>query len=336
MKALTWVFFLGILLLAACGKEEEVAEEYPLVYPSHFPEPVYKFENNPFTMNGFTLGRKLFYDPILSVDSTIACANCHATVHYFADHNLSLSSGVYGRIGVRNSPAIFNTLWNESFMWDGGVNHIEFSGLPAMTDPREMDETIANILVKLRNDSQYPALFKDAFGTEEITDQYLFYALSQFTASIISSTSKYDYYIQGKAEFTELETQGLAVFRANCETCHKEPLLTDYTFRNTGLDSEFSDLGRARITLNPDDIGKFKVPTLRNVLHTYPYMHDGRFRSIDQVLDHYANPVQSPTLDPLLSNGIALTETERTQLKAFLKTLTDEEFLTKKFLYEPR
>lgn len=336
MTRLVNIFLVGLLLLSSCGKEEDVNELYPLVYPPHFPEPVYKFEGNPFTLDGFALGRKLFFDPILSVNNTVSCGSCHATVHYFADHNIALSTGVYGRTGIRNAPVAFNLMWNKAFMWDGGVNHIELSGFPAMTDTNEMAETMNGILLKLQTSQEYPALFEKAFGEGPITDQHLFHALTQFSAAVVSATSKYDYFIQGKANFSELELTGLEVFRSKCETCHQEPLFTDYSFRNNGLDEVFTDLGRARITQNQDDLGKFKVPTLRNVLHTYPYMHDGRLRSIDEVFDHYSSGVQyTASLDPLLIGGISLSEEERSQLKAFLRTLTDEEFLQNRLFYEP-
>ncbi|MCB9255964.1 MAG: cytochrome-c peroxidase [Chitinophagales bacterium] len=336
MKRLVRLFLLGIILLSSCAKEEDINEVYPLVYPPHFPEPVYKFEDNPFTLEGFALGRKLFFDPILSINNTISCGSCHAPVHYFADHNVALSTGVYGRTGIRNAPVAFNLMWNEAFMWDGGVNHIELSGFPAMTDTNEMAETMNGILFKLQNSPEYPALFEKAFGEGPITDQHLFYALTQFSASVVSATSKYDYYIQGKLDFSEVELAGLELFRAKCEACHQEPLFTDYSFRNNGLDLVFTDLGRARITQNQEDLGKFKVPTLRNVLHTYPYMHDGRFRNIDEVLDHYSSGIQnSASLDPLLSQGISLSEQDKANLKAFLRTLTDVEFLENRLYYEP-
>lgn len=330
------LYFLLVLLLA-CGKDEDTPEEITLVYPSHFPAPHYQFEGNAFTKEGFELGRQLFFDPLLSLNNTVSCGSCHAQTHFFADHNVSVSTGVFGRQGIRNSPPIFNILWNTSFMWDGGVNHIELSGLPALTDTNEMAENLQNIINKLAATEKYPPLFEKAFGSSEITDQHIFFALTQFTGALISANSKYDQYILGKIDFTAEEESGLHIFRTHCETCHQEPLFTDYSFRNNGLDFVSADKGRGRITLETTDYGKFKVPTLRNVMHTYPYMHDGRFMNINQVLDHYHSGIQAhPNLDPLLQNGIPLTEEERYHLKKFLHTLTDESLLSNPLFYEPK
>lgn len=328
------ILLFSLLTLVSCSKDE-APDNNSLVLPSHFPEPHYNFENNPYSRQGFLLGKKLFYDPILSINNTVSCGTCHAPNHAFADHNSAISFGVFGRQGTRNSPTIFNTLWNTSFMWDGGVNHIELSGLPAIVSEVEMAETMSNVIDKLNNHPQYPGLFKNVFGTDVITDQLMFYAMTQFMGSLISATSKYDKYVQGKATFSSDELAGLTLFRANCATCHTEPLFTDYSFRNNGLNATFTDLGRALITLDENDEGKFKVPTLRNVTETYPYMHDGRFQTLDQVLNHYSEGiVQSATLDPLLQNGIPLTNTEKDQLKAFLETLTDYDFIGNTDFYE--
>jgi len=323
-----------LALLIGCSKDE-APDNNSLVLPSHFPEPHYNFVNNPITYEGFFLGRKLFYDPILSVNNTVSCGTCHAPNHAFADHNMPVSFGVFGRRGTRNSPPVFNLLWSTSFMWDGGVNHIEVSGFPAITDENEMAEDIGNVVEKLKNHPKYPEWFKKAFGNVEITDQLMFYALTQFMGAIISSESKYDKYVTGKGNLSQIELDGLHLFRTHCSACHTEPLFTDYSFRNNGLDEEFEDLGRARISLDNNDNGKFKVPTLRNVELTYPYMHDGRFANLDEVLNHYSSGiVHSPTLDPLLSGGIVLSESDKAKLKAFLLTLTDDALISNLKFYE--
>lgn len=335
MNKATFIFLVLILAISSCKNDDDKPGENLLVYPSHFPAPHYNFENNPFTYEGFLLGKKLFYDPILSINNTISCGTCHAPNHAFADHNSSISFGVFGRQGIRNSPTIFNALWNTSFMWDGGVNHIELSGLPAITDENEMAETMTNVIAKLQSDNEYPNLFKRVFGEINITDQKVFYALTQFMGPLISANSKYDKYVTGKTNLTETEMAGLQIFNTSCSNCHQEPLFTNYTFRNNGLDSDFTDLGRARITLDPNDEGKFKVPTLRNIELTYPYMHDGRFNTLDQVIDHYSTGiVASATLDPLLQNGFNFTTQEKAQLKAFLLTLTDNELIGNTAFYE--
>lgn len=324
-----------IVGLMSCEKEP-VNQAYSLELPAHFPAPHYQFEGNEVTTAGVTLGRQLFYDPILSSDNTISCGTCHSPTHYFADHNVAVSTGVDGLVGTRNSPAIFNMIWSSSFMWDGGVNHITVSGLPALTSPVEMNEDVANVVQKLREDEAYGVLFENAFGTKEIDDQKMFFAITQFMSTLISANSKYDQFIKGEIEFNEMETKGLQVFRQHCESCHQEPLFTDYSFRNNGLSSTFEDVGRYLITLDEADMGKFKVPTLRNILETYPYMHDGSVYSIYDVFDHYKNGIQqSETLDPLLSNGIPLSDEDKSNLYQFLKTLTDKEFMLNDEIYEP-
>lgn len=326
------MYKLGFLLLFGIlfsGCKKDTANKYnQLVYPSHFPEPHYNFKDNPYSYDGFLLGRKLFFDPILSVDNTVSCGTCHAPVHAFADHNIKLSLGVENRQGVRNSPAVFNMLWNKSFMWDGGINNIEVMPIAPITDHREMAETIENVVKKLNEHKEYPTLFKNAFKNDLVDSRNMLLALAQFMGSIISSNSKYDQYVLGKYTLSADEKAGLSLFRTHCESCHKEPLFTNYEFINNGIDSVFKDLGRKKVTDESADLGKFKVPTLRNIMLTYPYMHDGRFKNIDEVLNHYSNGViESATLDNRLKNGISLEANEKKQIKAFLSTLNDFELI---------
>lgn len=336
------VRYIGLLLLggwlfSSCAKEEEPQESFPgFAVPSHFPAPHYQFGQNPLTADGFFLGRKLFYEPLLSLDGTVSCGNCHAQVHAFADHNVNFSKGIYGRTGLRNAPQLSNLAWYPAFMWDGGINHIEVMPVAPLTDTLEMGESWQQIIQKLQNHPEYPSLFAKAFGTPEINDQRILFAFAQFMGMMISSDSKYDRYINGKTSFTEMEEAGLEVFRTHCESCHAEPLFTDFSYRNNGLDVVSADPGRERITNNPSDKGKFKVPGLRNITLTYPYMHDGRFFTLQQVLDHYRVGIQpAPNLDPSLSQGIPLTDMEKQQLLAFLKTLRDDTYLTNSWFAEP-
>lgn len=324
--------------LVSCKKATvESYEAWGFSSPSYFPVPVYQFENNKQSFQKFSLGRDLFYDPLLSSDGTISCASCHANSHAFAGHNTALSPGVNNLVGTRNSPSIANMAWSPSFMWDGGINHIEVMSIAPLTNPVEMNESLVNIVEKLAASDKYKKRFKEAYGTEEVTDQRILKALAQFMMMIVSNNSKYDQVKRGEATFTETEQQGYSLFQQKCSECHTEPLFTDYSFRNNGLDLTFSDPGRYLITQELDDMGKFKVPSLRNVLMTYPYMHDGRFYTINQVLEHYTSGVkQSGTLDPLLTNGIPLTATEKMQIIAFLKTLNDETLLTNYWLSEPK
>jgi cytochrome c peroxidase len=236
-----------------------------------------------------------------------------------------------------------NLAWMPEFFWDGGANHLEITPLNALTNPVEMGETLSNVLNRLNNLPEYREKFKGAFGRDTINSQLLFRALAQFTGSLVSATSRYDYYVRKEkgVVFTVEEQEGLRLFVANCATCHATDLFTDHSYRNNGLDSDFSrDKGREIITSEPTDRAKFKVPSLRNVALTTPYMHDGRFYTLKRVLDHYASGVKdSPTLDPLLKQngrlGIPLTEDEKTKLIAFLNTLTDPVFANDKRFRDP-
>ncbi|MEN9303655.1 MAG: hypothetical protein RL264_2084 [Bacteroidota bacterium] len=321
---LIYFLFLGIVVIS-CKKKDQ---PFVITYPEYFPSPVYQFIDNTPTKSRFELGRKLFYDPILSEDNTVSCATCHAQTHGFADHGVSFSQGVHGLLGNRNAPTVFNLLWSPYFNWDGGVNHLEIFSLAPITNPVEMNESIENVLLKLNNTKVYRDAFKFAYGTEEITDQLMYRAISIFLAVIVSDGSKYDDFRQGKVSFTDEENAGYQLFKNNCASCHSEPLFTNFSFQNNGLDSVFVDLGRARITQESSDIGKFKVPTLRNIELTYPYMHDGRFMTLNMVLNHYDSGIKhSPTLSSSLSQGIHFTSQERASLIAFLKTLTDYKLL---------
>jgi cytochrome c peroxidase len=210
--------------------------------------------------------------------------------------------------------------------WDGGINHIEVQPLAPITAPNEMGEEIGAVLTKLKKDTAYIRMFQQAFEDGAITSQHMLKALAQFMGTIVSSNAKYDKVKRGEANFTSSEQQGYTFFRAKCETCHKEPLFSDFSYRNVGLpvSSFLNDYGRMRITGLSADSLKFKVPTLRNVALTFPYAHDGRFSTLGQMLDHYRNGVRpGPTLDPLLNGGIPMTNSERNNLILFLNTLTD-------------
>jgi cytochrome c peroxidase len=331
-----FVCFILVSIVISC-KKDLIENTFVFNYSSSFPAPVYNVNEHDFSYNKFNLGRTLFYDKILSVDSTISCSSCHEQPHAFAGHSGAFSEGVNGQIGNRNSPSIANAAWIPKFMWDGGINHIEVMPIGPITNPIEMHETIENVLIKLKRSTKYQTLFKKAFGNETITDQKMLQGLSAFMAMIVSDQSKYDKVMRGETSFSSTEQTGFDLFNQKCSSCHSGPLFTDYSFKNNGLDQSFSDIGRGLITQNVLDNGKFKTPSLRNVELTYPYMHDGRFYNLTQVLDHYANGIQqSSTLDPSLQNGIPLTSSEKTALIAFLKTLTDYELLTNRWLGEPR
>jgi cytochrome c peroxidase len=334
------------LLVTSCHPDADVrpADEVPgTQVPANFPAPIYGVEQNPPTPAAFALGRKLFYDPVLSRDGTISCGSCHQQFVAFAHADHRVSHGIDGRLGTRNSPALQNLRWSRSLLWDGGVSHIEMLPLAPITNELEMDETLTNVLQKLNADADYRQRFSEVYGDGAINAQRFLKALAQFTAALTSANSRYDHYVRKEngGTLTQPELRGLTVFQQQCASCHATDLFTDESYRNNGLDRTFAaDSGRAHITRQASDRGKFKVPSLRNVARTGPYMHDGRFETLSQVLDHYASGVvDSPTLDPLLRQpngqlGLALTAQQKADLQAFLQTLTDEQFLTDKRLAE--
>lgn len=321
-----------VAFISGCTTDPEIPaivteEDVKFRVPQGFPAPTYDFSLNPVTVDGFKLGRKLFYDPLLSSDNTISCGSCHQQFVAFAHSEHQISHGVGGLLGTRNAPGLWNLAWHNEFMWDGGIPHMDVQPLGPIENPVEMGETIANVVAKLEASSVYPDLFKSAFGSDTITTQRIMLAISQFQGLMISDNSKYDQVMRGEATFTQQEQYGLATFRSKCASCHTEPLFTDRIYHNNGLAPEptILDAGRMMITGNPSDSMKFKTPSLRNIAVTGPYMHDGRFTTLTQCLNHYSggNLYQSATLDPALTTGIPLTATEKADLIAFLGTLTD-------------
>ena len=333
------IFFIGIsAILMSAVKPSVFQNAIQLEIPQGWPKPQNIFANNPLTEEGFQLGRKLFYDGRLSKDGNFSCASCHQQFAAFATFDHDFSHGFNDQFTTRNAPALQNLAWVPLYHWDGGINHIEVQALSPLTAHNEMAENIDSVLQKLRADAAYKRMFKKAFGKEEINSQKMLKAIAQFVGTLVSADSKYDKMKRGEAAFNASELHGYEVFKLNCEHCHKEPLFTDNSFRNNGLaQNEFlKDSGRMRITGEPADSLKFRVPTLRNVSVTQPYMHDGRFYSLGQVIDHYAKGIQqSATLDSSLRNGIELTKHEKYDLVLFLQTLTDSSFLKNKRFSQP-
>lgn len=334
----TFVFCLSVIscLFTACSESNEPTTQQfkGFAVPSNFPEPTYNFSNNPVTEAGFTLGKKLFYDEILSLDGTIACATCHIQTSAFTQHGHDLSHGINDLLTLRNTPPVQNMAWKRFFMLDGGVLDLDLFAINPITAHNEMGETMANVLEKLRNHKDYPSLFEKAYGSKEITTQRFLKALSQFQVMCISADSKYDKVKRNEGvQFTADEQAGYSVFLQKCESCHKEPLFTNEAFTNNGIPIvNPEDKGRASITLNPKDEYRFIVPSLRNVAETAPYMHSGKFKTLSDVLDHYSSGmIDHPTLDSSFRTpnglGIALTSEEKRVLSNFLQTLTDKNFL---------
>ena len=306
--------------------------------PKGFPKPVYDLEKNKITPAKFVLGRKLFYDPILSKNNTISCATCHQHFAAFSHIDHQLSHGINGLIGKRNVPALQNLIWNNTFMWDGGINHLDLQPVSPITNPLEMGETILSVLKKIQQNTDYILIFKQVYNDSIITTDKFLKSISAFLALMVSADSRYDRYTHGKDTLSKAEKRGLKLFRANCANCHKEPLFTDNSFRNNGLtiSPTLKDSGRLMITGVKSDYLKFKVPSLRNIEVTYPYMHDGRFYSLKQVLNHYTKTfLGNKILDPVLQKGIKLNEEEKADIIAFLKTLTDKTFLHAKRFDDP-
>ena len=327
MKALITIALIGLAVSASLPHKPT---PITLPVPAGWPAPLYDFKKNPLTKEGFELGRKLFYEEKLSRDSTISCASCHQQFGAFATYEHPLSHGIDNTLTTRNAPALQNLAWQKEYMWDGGITHLDLQPLAPLTAKNEMGETIADALGTLRHDTAYPRLFARAFGDTVINTQRMTRALSQFLVLLISSDSKYDRVKAGKDSFSLPQRLGYAIFQKKCNSCHREPLFTDNSYRNTGmpLDSTLGDVGRMRITGDPRDSLKFKVPSLRNVAITHPYGHDGRFFALLNVFEHYRkNMIVTPLTDSLLQHRLSLSNFEIGQLTAFLYTLTDTSFL---------
>jgi cytochrome c peroxidase len=344
-KKLAIIIFAS-LAIQSCKVDPKLNEVLPSddlkeVIPKGWPDPKYRFINNPIKEEVFVLGRALFYDPILSKDNTISCGTCHQQFAAFANVDHALSHGIEDKVGIRNSPGLFNMTWHPSFMHDGGINHIEVQPIAPIENPVEMDLNFAEALNKLRASQKYLKLFKEAYGTEEITDAKMLKAMAQFMGLMYSYNSKFDMYVRGEnnVQLNDAEKRGYQVFLQKCNSCHTQPLFSDFSFRSNGLSVHplLKDSGRAHITRLPEDRWKFKVPSLRNIALTGPYMHDGRFSTLEQCLNHYTNGVTNlENLDPLLQpNGIALSSAEKSDVIEFLKTLTDYKFINDKRFANP-
>ncbi|MCF8254268.1 MAG: cytochrome-c peroxidase [Bacteroidia bacterium] len=328
------LFLLGMFFLAF-----QVVERALFSVPKNWPKPAYDFKKNPLSKEKILLGRVLFYDPILSQDNSISCASCHSVYTAFTHVDHNLSHGINDRIGTRNSPALMNLAWHKNFMWDGAINHLDMQALAPISHPDEMGENIQQVVEKLNASTLYKQLFFAAYQDSLATGENTLKAISQFMLTLVSSNSKYDSVMRGTSKFTEQEKSGYVLFKKNCSACHAEPLFTNLEFRNNGLpiDTNLKDFGRMRITQNASDSLKFKVPTLRNLEFSYPYMHDGRFKKLKDVLYHYTHLVQTePNLDKELKTPIQLDSKQQTDLTAFLLTLTDKSFLFNKDFAYPR
>ena len=330
---------------------------YDLDLPANLP-PMTQPANNPLTNEGVALGRFLFFDERLSDDNTQACASCHVQSFAFTDEGNVFSEGINGIAGDRNAMAIINLGWGTSFFWDGRAATLEAQALQPVVNVVEMHETWPDVAAKLGADPAYPPLFNAAFGDPRIDSIQVTKAIAQFMRIMVSGNSKFDRVLRGEDAFTTDESLGFELFQkeggpvgvpiplpgggfvigqggADCFHCHSTAgsLFTDGQFHNNGLDSDFVDLGRYLVTGDPFDSAKFKTPTLRNIALTAPYMHDGRFATLDEVIEHYDQGGHaSSTIDPFMKftdpdQTLELTPAKKAQLTAFLNTLTDMDFV---------
>jgi cytochrome c peroxidase len=344
------IFIVFTVIVVSCKKDPELitikldstyfTTPFELIIPDLFSaksttEPA----NNPMTEEGVLLGRMLFYDPILSGDSSISCSSCHKQENGFTD-DIQFSKGITGEFGDRNSMHIVNALWSEPFFWDGRAISLEEQALEPLANPLEMNLKWEDAMLRLNRHTEYPDLFYKAFGSDYIDSIQVAKAISQFERTLVSASSKWDEFRRSEVNpflfFTPLEFVGYTVFfteTGDCFHCHgQRELLTDNLFHNNGMEENIVDIGLEIFTSNPNDKGKFKTPSLRNIEYTAPFMHDGRFQTLEDVIDHYSHGVvYSETVDPLMKKvnqgGLLLSQEEKNGLLAFLKTFSDTSFI---------
>ena len=348
MKTLRYLLVLLPFLWSCSNDNDNDSDQYinlPIDYrvPSNFPPLAYNMSNNPLTQKGFELGKKIFYDGRLASDGVISCGFCHIQEDAFTHHGHTFSHGVGDGIGTRNAPPIQNMAYQTQFFWDGAADHIEMLSMAPISNELEMNGNIIDIINMMKNDAEYKMLYKQAFQNGEVNSENMLKALAQFMTMLTSSNSRFDKYRRNETggTLTQEELDGYTIFNQKCASCHATDIFTDNTFRNNGLpiNPQIDDIGRMRVTGIEAQKYKFKVPSLRNIEKTAPYMHDGRFYTLDAVLNHNSSGVaDTQNLDPSLNNngtlGIPLAASEKTKLIAFLKTLTDNEFLTNPLLSE--
>ncbi|MDO7846105.1 cytochrome c peroxidase [Hymenobacter sp. M29] len=357
MKKATQLATMGLLLLglAGCKHDSDTPDPegplvpptaYNLTVPTNFPAMQTTPADNPLTNEGVALGRQLFYEKALSLNSTVACASCHKQELAFSD-GLARATGVNGTTTTRSSMSLANLAWERKLTWDGAATGLENQARIPIENPLEMHQSLSAGVAKLQATDTYPALFRKAFGSSTISEANVLKALAQFERTLISGNSRFDRFQRGdRSALTAYEQQGLILFYThpdathrggNCSDCHAGDLQTDNAFRNNGLDATFTDKGLGALTGLATDNGKFRVPSLRNIALTAPYMHDGRFATLEQVMNHYNQQVvrNSPNVDPLLleatntrsGSTLDLTTDEKAQIVAFMRTLTDSTFI---------
>lgn len=347
MKSIKILFSIGVLFLAlgACQKSDDLRVKrttpYTLEVPKSLPRPALPADN-PLTVEGVALGKKLFYDPILSIDSTISCGSCHHQAAAFSDNGNAFSIGIDGNVGKRTSMPLMNLAFHPHFFWDGRSPTLRALALEPIIDPLEMGNTLENMVKTLNRHKSYLEAFQVAFGAAPDAE-LVGLAIEQFLLTILSGQSKFDQVQLGLATFTPEEARGFAIFNAegnpsgplrggDCFHCHNTALFSTFDLINNGMEGP-TDKGLGDLTGDIFDYFKFKTPSLRNVEVSAPYMHDGRFTTLEEVLEHYdfvdhANV--SISIDPNMHasmDGLQLTAQDKADLVAFLKTLTDHNYL---------
>jgi cytochrome c peroxidase len=298
--------------------------------PPSWPLKVYQASPIQQQENCIQLGRALFYDPILSRDSTISCASCHSSYVAFTHVDHKVSHGIDDRIGRRNAPALMNLAWSKTFMWDGAINHLDMQPLAPITHALEMDEQLPHVLSKLQSSRMYRQLFSEVFGDSLVTTERMLKSIAAFLITLESNRSKYDAVQRGEALFSEQEERGYQLFKQQCNACHTEPLFTNGEFANNGIAVHEDDFGRGEITGIASDTGLFKVPTLRNIYYSRPYMHDGRMARLSDVMLHYGLASFETHASAEMKRMRPMNEEQRIDLTAFLLTLSDSAFVFEK------
>ncbi len=331
-----WVWLLGLLVgsgFFACQKEvSEVVAEAPeplLAVPPGFPAPDFPPDNQ-LTAARFALGKRLFYDPILSRDSTVSCASCHAQNHAFSD-SVAFSPGAGGAAGVRNSPTLANIGYHPYFTREGGVPTLEMQILVPIQEHNEFNFNILEIAERLKKDTSFVRQSREAYDRDP--DFYIITrSIACFERTLISGQSRYDefFYLKKNNALNNAEKHGMDLFfseKTNCSVCHAGFNFSNYAFENNGLYENYPDAGRFRLTEDSSDVARFKVPTLRNVGLTAPFMHDGSFLTLEKVVEHYNSGGKNHPHKSDLIKPLGLTAGERADLVAFLRSLTDEKFV---------
>lgn len=356
MKNISYLLIVVLaVFILACEKDEP---DPPIDPPIEMDETPFNLEygklpapdiapDNPLTIQGVKLGRMLFYEDMLSKDGSQNCASCHIQEFAFSD-TARFSLGVREMEGKRQAMSVVNMAWNNNeFFWDGRAHLLRDQSLLPIQDELEMDETLESVITKLSDSKMYRDQFSRAFGSPEITEEKMSLAMEQFMNTIVSYNSKYDQFLAGNTTLTESEERGRKLYfqeynpffpdqsGADCQHCHGGDNFENDEYMNNGLDTDadFADIGREEVSNKPEDRAKFKVPSLRNIAVTPPYMHDGRFNTLEEVIDHYNEGIkESSTVDPAILNtkqtGLLLTAQGKMDLVNFLKTLTDEDLLS--------